>query len=408
MSVGVRKDPIARCDPALTVRWQPAMAGIDKAQWNRLAMPLATPLLEWDWLHQLEVSGSIAPAYGWTPAHLTLWRGQHLVAAAPHYIKTLSEGEFVFDHAWAQVAAKLGEPFFPKLVGMSPVTPVVGYRFLIDPQEDLSAIIGAMMQAIAAFCREHSLASANLHFVDTAFEAPLGEYGYRPWRHQSYLWENEGYADFDDFLTRFRANARRNIRRERNRMAASGLHLAVYRGDEIPTSFIPLMYALYSRTNAQFGPWGCHYLTPAFFEGIYTAYRRRLLFVAAHEGGSGANPPVALAMLLHKGRTLIGRYWGTRNYHRDLHFNVCYNTPIEWAIANGIRHFDPGAGSPHKIRRGFRAVAHHSWHRHLHPKLALVFKHHIDEINQAEQAHIDALNADLPYRRKVAPVGASG
>jgi predicted N-acyltransferase len=399
---------MARCEPDLAVRWRPAMAGIDKAQWDRLAVPLATPLLEWDWLHQLEVSGSIAPAHGWTPAHLTLWRGERLVAAAPHYIKTRSEGEFVFDHAWAQVAAKLGEPFFPKLVGMSPVTPAVGYRFLIDPQEDSPAIMGAMTRAIAAFCREQALASTNLHFVDPGFEARLADHGYRPWRHHSYLWENPGYAGFDDFLARFRTNARRNIRRERNRMADSGLHLAVYRGEEIPESFIPLMYALYSRTNAQFGPWGCHYLTPAFFEGIYAAYRRRLLFVAAHESAAGSAPPVALALLLHKGGTLIGRYWGTRRYQRDLHFNACYYTPMEWAIDNGVRRFDPGAGSSHKIRRGFRAVAHHSWHRHLHPRLSLVFQHHIDEINLAEQAHIDRLNADLPFHRTAAAGSASG
>jgi predicted N-acyltransferase len=384
------------------------MAGIDKAEWDRLAVPLATPLLEWDWLHQLESSGSIAPAYGWTPAHLTLWRGERLVGAAPHYIKTRSEGEFVFDHGWAQVAAKLGEPFFPKLVGMSPVTPAVGYRFLLDPEEDRPTLMGAMVRAIATFCREQSLASTNLHFVDPAFETRLAAYGYRPWRHQGYLWENEGYAGFDDFLARFRTNARRNIRRERKRMADAGLRLKLYRGEEIPASFIPLMYELYSRTNAQFGPWGCHFLTPAFFEGIYTACRRRLLFVAAHGGAGRKAPPVALAMLLHKGGALIGRYWGTRRFHRDLHFNVCYYAPIQWAIENGVRRFDPGAGSPHKIRRGFRAVAHHSWHRYLHPNLALVFRHHIDEINQAEQARIDQLNAGLPFHRVEDPASPAG
>jgi predicted N-acyltransferase len=376
------------------------MDAIDKAQWDRLAQPLATPLLEWDWLNQLEASGSVAPAYGWTPAHLTVWRGERLVAAAPYYIKTFSEGEFVFDHAWAQVAARVGEPYFPKLVGMSPVTPAVGYRFLLDRDEDGGRLMALMMHATEAFCREQGLASAGLHFVDAHFEPALAPFGYRPWRHHGYLWENAGYRSFDDFLARMRTNARRNIRRERRRMASAGLRLAVYRGAEIPASFIPLMYELYSRTNAQFGPWGCHFLNHAFFEGIYQTCRQRLMFVAAHESSSEATPPVALAMLLTKGKSLIGRYWGTRRFYRDLHFNVCYYAPIEWAIAEGVRRFDPGAGSPHKIRRGFRAIAHHSWHRFRHPKLRLVFDHHIDEINRAEQAQIDELNADLPFHRQ--------
>lgn len=383
----------------LTVHWFASMAQIDRAQWDRLAADLDTPLLEWDWLHQLEASGSIAPNYGWTPAHLTLWRGERLVAAAPHYIKTRSEGEFVFDHAWAQVAARLGEPFYPKLVGMSPVTPAVGYRFLVGPGEDTSAVVGRMLHAITAFCQEQGLASTGLHFVDPAFEDLLRPHGYLPWRHQSYLWENPGYIDFDDYLAGFRTNARRNIRRERRRMADGGLALATFQGAAIPEDFIPLMYALYGQTNAQFGPWGCHFLNQAFFEGIYHTCRERLLFVAAHETALQQASPAALAMLLTKGGTLIGRYWGARHYHRDLHFNLCYYTPMEWAIANGIRCFDPGAGSPHKIRRGFRAVAHHSWHRHLHPKLALVFARHIHEINAAEQATIDDLNAGLPFHR---------
>lgn len=397
MPTGVQNDTSART--GLGVRWLPAMAEVDKIQWDRLATPLTTPLLEWDWLHQLEASGSIAPAYGWTPAHLTLWRGERLVAAAPHYIKTRSQGEFVFDHAWAQVAERLGEPYYPKLVGMSPVTPAVGYRFIIDPQESASEVVTLMLRAIGTFCKEQGLASTSLHFVDPGFEPALGPHGYLPWRHQSYLWENEGYADFNAFLARFRTNARRNIRREQRRMVDGGLHLAAYRGDEIPEDFIPLMYALYGQTNAQFGPWGCHFLNQAFFEGIYASCRKRLLFVAAHDTGSEQAPPVALAMLLTKGETLIGRYWGTRRYHRDLHFNLCYYAPMEWAIVNGVRRFDPGAGSPHKIRRGFRAVAHHSWHRCLHPKLALVLAHNIDEINDAEQANIDELNAGLPFHR---------
>ena len=122
------------------------------------------------------------------------------------------------------------------------------------------------------------------------------------------------------------------------------------------------MYRFYSHTNAQFGPYGCHYLTPEFFHGIYANFKKRLFLVAAFEK-SNPNKPLAMSMLLVKANQMIGRYWGTNADTKDLHFNVCYYTPIDWAIENDIHHFDPGAGSSHKVRRGFKAVANHSFHR---------------------------------------------
>ena len=383
---------------SITMHWIDGMSHVSPQAWDRLAMPLETPFLEWRWLHEMEASGSISPVSGWIPRHLTAWCKGRLVAAAPLYIKRHSAGEFVFDHIWAEVATRLGIVYYPKLVGMSPVTPVVGYRFLVDPLIDEAALTQAMVQEIDRFCTGHGLSGCSFLFADPQWAEGMRQWGFSGWLHQSYAWENTGFKNFDDYLSVFNANQRRNIRRERLAMDAAGIRLTVLAGNAIPPDHLPVMIRFYQDTNDRYGPWGCKYLTPAFFEGIYDHHRHRLVFVAASDPSDGPQP-LALAMLVQKGDRLFGRYWGCRRAVNALHFNTCYYQPIEWAIANGIRRFDPGAGSTHKLRRGFRAVGNTSLHRFYDPHLSLVLERHIDEINALEQQHIDQLNAGLPFSK---------
>jgi len=385
-----------KADAPLRIRWHQSMAEIDAAQWDRLAVPLETPLLEWQWLHQLERSGSIAPATGWFPRHLTVWQDGRLVGAAPFYIKTHSQGEFVFDHWWASWAREAGIVYYPKLVGMSPATPSEGFRFLVDAQADADAVQQAMFGAIDRFCAEMGLSGCHLLFVDPDWIANTRASGFVPWHHQSFLWRNEGYATFDDYLRPFKSSQRRNIRRERARMERMGITFRHLTGDSLPPRLAATMYDYYLNTNAQFGPWAARYLNGDFFKGIFAACRERLLVVAAYRPHS-PDRPVALSMLLHKNRTLIGRYWGSDRTIKDLHFNMCFYEPIQWAIDHGIDRFDPGAGSPHKIYRGFAAVSNTSLHRFYEPRLRALFTRFMPTINQTEQDHIDELNAQLPF-----------
>lgn len=382
----------------VTFKWIEGMSSVPAQAWDRLALPLATPFLEWQWLYQMEASGSISPATGWIPRHLTLWSKDRLIAAAPLYVKGHSAGEFVFDHVWAEVALRLGVAYYPKLVGMSPVTPVVGYRFLVDPLIDETTVTLAMVTEIDRFCTTHGLSGCSFLFADPPWAERMRGLGFSGWLHQSYAWKNEGFGKFEDYLAVFNANQRRNVRRERRAMDAAGIRLNVLPGDAIPPDYLSLMVRLYQDTNDRYGPWGCKYLTPAFFEGIYGHYRHRLVFVAASDPSAGPEP-LALAMLVQKGDRLFGRYWGCRRTVSNLHFNTCYYHPIEWAISNGIRHFDPGAGSSHKLRRGFRAVGNTSLHRFYDPHLSTILQRHIDEINALEQQHIDELNAGLPFSK---------
>lgn len=401
-------------DVTYTVRWHASIAEIDKGAWDTLALPLHTPFLEWEWLHQLEASGSIQPQNGWIPAHLTLWHQQRLIAAAPLYAKTHSMGEFVFDFAWADVAEQLGQKYYPKLVGMSPATPSVGYRFLVAEELDLESITRIMLQVIHQFCDENSLHGVSFLFADPEWADIVAAAGFCAWEHQSYLWSNDGFSTFEDYLAAFTKNQRRNIRRERASVAAQNLHIEAVPAQDAPDSWFSLMYDYYENTNEQFGPWAAKYLDRPFFEGLKQQYRSRLLFVAAFQrqqrgparvqdlgpGRAAGRTPVALSFLVHKNDRLIGRYWGARRYFENLHFNACYYAPIEWAISHGIRAFDPGAGSPHKVRRGFRAVINRSLHYFSNPVLRNLMEQNIDRINRHERRQAAELNSLLPFKSR--------
>jgi uncharacterized protein len=228
----------------------------------------------------MEVSGSIIEKTGWIPNHLTIWAGKQLVAGAPLYIKIHSEGEFVYDYAWADVASRLGISYYPKLVGMSPVTPVVGYRFLVAPGMDEFEMTQLIVEAINRFCIEHKLSGSHFLFVEPAWKDLMENLGYSSWSHQSFIWENLGFKSFGDYLAQFKTNQRRNIRREQFAMKKQGLLLKTFSGDDISQNFLSLMYQYYVNTNNKFGPWACKYLTRDFFEGLYESYRARLIMVS--------------------------------------------------------------------------------------------------------------------------------
>lgn len=381
-----------------TVRWLNSINEVGCEQWDKLALPLHTPLLEWLWLHHLEASGSISPRFGWQPHHLTLWSGDELIGAAPLYLKTHSDGEFIFDHWWAQLATEHGVNYYPKMVGMSPATPSVGYRFLMAEGVDQSGLMHSMLSAIDQYCHSAHLSCCHLNFVDAPWFAGLAAHGFIGWRHQSYLWKNANFECFDAYLQTFKSSQRRNIRRERQRMETQGIDIRTFTGNEITPDMGERMYRYYLNTNERYGPWAARYLNGDFFQRIFQDFRHRLLIVAAFKGSSSV--PVAMSMLLVKDRHLIGRYWGCEEPVKDLHFNMCFYAPIQWAIENGIQTFDPGAGSPHKIFRGFAAVSNTSLHRCYDLRLKIIFEQFIDRVNSIEDSNIDALNQQLPFTKK--------
>jgi predicted N-acyltransferase len=380
------------------VEWRHSLAEIPREAWDALAKPLATPTLEWEWLARLESSGSVCPDTGWLPAHLTVWRGAELAAAAPLYVKGHSEGEFVWDYAWAEVAARLRLRYYPKLVGLSPATPVPGYRFLIAPGEEEDRLTELMLEAIESFRSANRLSGVSFLYVDPDWKAKIEARGFLAWQHQSFLWQNESFGSFEDYLAAFDKNQRRNIRRERQTVLDQGVRLELATGEGISRQALERMVGFYESTNDQFGPWAARYLTPDFFPSLYERYRHRILLVSAFR--EGEREPVGMSFLLAKGAGIYGRYWGSRERVDCLHFAACYYEPIRWAIENRVERFDPGIGSAHKLRRGFRAVANYSLHRFADPRLRAVMERHIGEINRQEQEQIDELNRGIPFAER--------
>jgi len=390
-----------------SISWKQKLSEVDQAAWNALAVPLKTPLFEWEWLHQMEASGSITSKTGWTPQHLTVWSGKRLVAAAPLYIKHHSFGEFVYDLEWAEVAGLLGIKYYPKLVGMSPVTPAVGYRFLIDPQEDERRLTELMLREIDRFCHLNRISGCSFLYVDPHWRLRMLGYDYNSWLHPSNTWQNQEYKNFEGYLALFNSNQRQNIKRERSKIKELGIILKPHAGDDIPRAFLPMMYRFYVRTNDQYGIWSCKYLTKAFFDGLYDRYRHRLVLMAAYQG-ENRESPIGMSLFLTKGDLLFGRYWGCSKHIDFLHFNACYYSPIEWAITHGIQHFDPGVGSAHKLRRGFEVVPSFSLHKFYDRRLQKIMQTHIGEINRLEQEQIDAMNAQIPFAKDKYPERSQG
>jgi uncharacterized protein len=379
--------------------WINRIDEIPQTAWDALAAGLKTPFFQWHWLNNMETSGSTTARSGWLPNHLTVWRDRELVAVAPLYVKGHSYGEFVFDHQWADIADRLGVEYYPKLLGMSPFTPVEGYRFLIAPSEDELTVTELMVDAIDQFCIRNKISGCNFLYVDPAWRSTMETLGFKSWMHHSYIWQNQDFQDFDQYLQSFNANQRRNIKRERKAVSEAGLEFRSFTGDAIEPWMLSLMYAFYSDTCDKFGWWGSKYLTKAFFEQLHDNFRQHVVLFAAFEA-SQPDQPIGMSFCLHKGDQMYGRYWGATVDVNCLHFDACYYQPIDWAIQHGIQRFDPGAGGQHKKRRGFPATVNHSLHRFYPPRLSQIFTTYVGQINAMEQQEIDAINQELPFKRE--------
>lgn len=396
----------------LEARWHQGMGEVPEEQWQALLAGgdpagSAAPFFSWRWLHQLEASGSIVPREGWQPCHLGLWRGERLVAFAPLYLKGHSYGEFVFDQSFARLAEQLGLRYYPKLLGMSPLSPVQGYRFHIAPGEDEIALTATMLELIDAFCRRHRILSCNFLYVDPLWR-PLAEAaGCSVWLNQQSLWRNPGHANFDDYLASFNANQRRNIRRERRSVEQAGLTVTPLEGEAIPPALVERMHRFYEDHCARWGAWGSKYLSETFFKALAAdpQLRRHLVLFSAHRGDPSL--PVAMSFCVQGGGALWGRYWGSEEEIEHLHFEVCYYAPIAWAIARGIHSFDPGAGGSHKRRRGFLAEPRASLHRWSDPGFAAILQRWLPEANRLQCQEIEAINAELPFTASYDPPHAA-
>ena len=385
---------------ALTARWHRSISEISKDQWQELVGENAIPFYQWEWLDALECSGSIVPEQGWQPLHLAIWRDDIPIAVAPLYLKGHSYGEFVFDQTFARLAGDLGLRYYPKLLGMSPVSPVLGYRFHIRSGEDEIALTAEILRVIDLFCEQNSILSCNFLYVDPQWRSLAESAGCAAWLNQQSLWSRGEDQTFDDYLQRFNANQRRNIKRERKAVAKAGLTVTPLTGQQLDLELLRTMHRFYEQHCARWGPWGSKYLQEGFFEAVANLHRDQLVLFSAHRGDP--RDPVAMSMCVRDTHRLWGRYWGSDEEIDCLHFEVCYYAPIQWAIEQGLDHFDPGAGGSHKRRRGFVALPTASLHRWYHPRMNALIRAWLPKVNVLMEQEIEAINADLPFK-SVAP-----
>jgi hypothetical protein len=363
-------------------RIAPGIGAINASDWDRLAGP--HPFVSHAFLSALEYSESVGPGTGWSPAPILVEEAGRLLAVAPAYLKTHSQGEYVFDHGWADAWERAGGTYYPKLQVAVPFTPVPGPRLLgARPQQLLAA-----MEALSV---QNQLSSAHITVVD---DADSGEAERRGWliRHGiQYHWPNRGYRDFDDFLDRLTSRKRKAIRKERA-AARSGLEFRTLRGSEIGSPEWDWMWRFYQDTGSR--KWGRPYLTRDFFDRIGETMADRLLLLLACRGGQ----PIAGALNVIGPDALYGRYWGCVDEVRFLHFELSYYQAIEWAIANGLASVQAGAQGEHKISRGYEPVITRSAHFIADPGFRSAVADFVGQERAAIAAEVDWLRRRLPYR----------
>lgn len=343
-----------------------AISEIAERDWNALLRPSDTPFLDHRFLHGLEATGCVGERKGWIPHHLSFHDEGKLIAAAPAYIKTNSEGEFVFDWGWAEASERAGIAYYPKLVVAVPFTPATGSRLLIAEGQDRAVLARVFARGLAQlFEAETYLSSVHLLFTDDELTRAFAAEDYLVRFGLQYHFENPGFADFEDFLATLPTKKRTQIRRERRRPAEEGISLRTLAPAELTPEVARTMHAIYLTTIDKFA-WGRRYLNLGFFEHLAAKLPEAQRWVVAERAGS----VLAGAVNIGGDHVLYGRYWGAFEEHPFLHFATCYYHGIEECILHKNRSFEPGAGGEHKRPRGFNPTKTRSVHLIRDPRLA--------------------------------------
>ena len=373
--------------PMIELRTHESMRDIGEGVWSSLVRPETPPFLSWAFLEALESTGCAVPARGWRPCHVTFRKAGEIVAAAPAYLKNNSEGEFVFDQGFAQFCeGRLGVPYYPKLLFAAPFTPATGPRLLVRPGENEHELLALFAAALPELVRRLRASSAHVLFPSEAQTAVLASAGLAHRLGIQYHFRNDGYGTFEDFLARFNSKRRNQIRRESRAPSEQGLDIETLSGKDLGPELIDVVFELYASTVEKHF-YGRQYLNRAFFEEICARIPDSILVVLARERKT--RRPVAGAFNLLGKTALYGRYWGAREEHPFLHFNVCYYRGIIECIERGLSVFEPGAGGEHKLPRGFEPTATHSLHYLADFRLDHAVRDFLDRERAAVKHHLD-------------------
>lgn len=378
-----------------TLRVHSAVSAIGQPDWDACAAPSGDPFVSYDFLHACEASGSAVPATGWAGRHLSLTDAQgQVIGIMPLWLKGHSQGEYVFDHAWADAYERAGGQYYPKLLSAVPFTPVTGPRFLIRPGQDEAAVRQTLLEGAIELAGQMGVSSLHVNFPTRAEWQAMGSQGLLLRQDMQFIWENKGYATFDDFLGDLSANRRKTIRRER-REAQAGLDIRILTGADIRTEHWDAFFAFYMDTGSR--KWGRPYLTRDFFGRVGETLAERIALVMAFDDGE----PVAGALNFVGPDALYGRQWGTLIDRPFLHFELCYYQAIEFALARGLSRVEAGAQGEHKLARGYLPRPVYSAHWIAHEGLRHAVADYLDQERPAVAAEMQAIEREMSPFRKI-------
>ncbi|MBA2127141.1 GNAT family N-acetyltransferase [Hyphomicrobium methylovorum] len=374
-----------------------SLATVDADDWNACANPdpvTFNPFVSHAFLRALEDSGSVGTGTGWYPRHLLIEdENGHVSAAAPAYAKAHSQGEYVFDHNWAEAYTQAGGRYYPKLLVAVPFTPVPGPRLLVKPGARANSDEQLLAAAAIEVARQNGLSSVHMTFLTKETAERLQALGFLLRTGQQFHWHNRGYGSFDDFLSTLSSRKRKAIRKEREAARAPGIEIEEVTGSAITEAHWDAMFAFYMDTGDR--KWGRPYLNRAFFSEIGRTMPEHCLLIMAKRNGTY----IAGALNLIGGDCLFGRYWGAIEHIPALHYEVCYYQAIDFAIRHKLPRVEAGAQGEHKLARGYLPVETYSAHWIADP----AFRRAVEQALRRERDMVSRYNADLtdlgPYRK---------
>ena len=391
----------------VTIRVVQSATDVDAAAWNGLANPVSGPTADYDYnpflshafFDALERSRSASPQEGWLPHHLVMEEqvgGKTKVAGIlPCYLKSHSQGEYVFDHGWADAYERAGGSYYPKLQATVPFTPATGRRLLVGNGSDADKRRLMMAGGLQEICNRLDVSSAHITFMEKHEWDLLGEQSFLKRTDQQFHWLNNGYSDFDEFLAALSSRKRKNIRKERAAaLGGNGITIDWLTGRDLTQEIWDTFYRFYTDTGSR--KWGQPYLTREFYSMIGEAMADDIVLVMAKRDGEY----VAGAINFVGSHTLFGRHWGCIEDHPFLHFEVCYYQAIDYAIALKLDRVEAGAQGGHKLARGYMPQMTHSAHFLPDPSFRNAVEDYLEHERHAVERESEAIARHGPFRKE--------
>jgi len=378
--------------PEFTAKILPRISDVSKAAWNGLLPARGAkdyhPFTDWDFLNALEESGCASPETGWSPCHIWIEDGSGTaLGAAPLYAKTHSQGEYVFDHGWADALERAGGDYYPKLQSAIPFTPATGPRLIAQTPQVRRALISAIVQ----LCEQENFSGAHLTFLEEIDRNLLKETGLLMRQDRQFHFINRGYETFDDVLAAMSSRKRKNVRKERAR-AVENLEIKHLTGADLKPEHWSAFFRFYLDTSRR--KWGRPYLNKAFFDLINERFAEQALLMLAYHDGV----PIAGALNFIGGDCLYGRHWGSVIHKPFLHFELCYYQAIDAALTRGLSRVEAGAQGEHKLARGYVPVKTYSVHYLSHPGLRNAVADYLEREREAVDYEVKRLGEYTPFK----------